>query len=138
MPGYFKRRRGHNGPNKNEAKVIRAHREEVLERQAGTLSSHFPEVGGLRVHLTFLGAHQQLLEEKDLAFKPGDTAIFTAACPGRCGRGVFDLSEKIAAMVGERLGEAEDAQTCPETIFGGSAQVCGGELRCRIEIDYLS
>lgn len=138
MAGYFKRRRGSQGPSKNEEKVLRAKKEESRARMAGTISSRFPAVRSLRVHLTFLDARQQALDEKRWDLRPSDAAIFTVACPGRCGRGSFDFGEKIAEAVDGRQAVSDSAVKCPESLFGGSPEACGWEVRCRLEIDYAS
>ena len=137
MAGNFKKRRGPQGPNKNEQKVLRAQNEERQARMAGTISSQFPAVKSLRVHLTFLDGRQQVLDTKNLDLKPSDAAIFTIACPGRCGQGSFDFRAKIAEMLGARLAVSDSGAKCQETLYPGAAQVCGWEVRCRMEIEYF-
>lgn len=137
MAGYFKKRKAKPGPNKNEQKVARARGEEDRARMAGTISSKFPAVKSLRAHLTFLDPRQQPLDEKRLDLRPSDAAIFTVDCPGRCGRGVFDLGDKIAEAVGGRKAVSESATKCMETLYAGSPETCGWEVRCRLEIEYL-
>jgi len=136
MAGYFKKRRVA-GPSKNEEKVLRGQSEERQARMAGTLSSRFPTVKRLRVDLKFLDARQQPLDEKHLDLKPGDAAIFTVPCPGRCGRGSFDFSKKAAETVEARLPASDSSAKCQEPLYAGSAEVCGWEARCRMEIEYL-
>lgn len=137
MPGYFKKRRHAQGPNKNEEKVLRAQSEENRARMAGTLSARFPSVKSLRVHLTFLDARQQVLEEKDMELGRSDAAIFVIPCPGRCGQGSFDFTKKLAENIEGRLDVSESGAKCAEPLYAGSAEACGCEIRCRVKIDYL-
>ena len=103
MPGYYKKRRGHQGPNKNEQKVMRARSAENRSLHAGVLGAKFPTIKQLRVRLVFMDTHQGILDDKSLSLGPSDIPSFTVPCPGRCGRGSFDFSERIAETTSARL-----------------------------------
>jgi len=137
MPGYFKKRRGPQGPNKNEEKVIRAREAEGAARLAGTIGSKFPSVKSLKVGLTFLGAHGQKLDEKTMTLGPDAPLLFTVPCPGMCGRGSFNFGTKIAETVEAALPFSESGAKCPEPLYAGSADACGCEVRCRMDVDYF-
>lgn len=137
MAGYFKKRRGSQGPNKNEQKVARARSAENQARLGGMVREKFPRVRRLRISLTFLDARQEVLDEKALVFGPSEAATFTVACPGRCGIGSFDFGGKIADAVGAGLPVSEGSAKCPEALYAGAAEACGCEVRCRMEIDYF-
>jgi hypothetical protein len=136
MAGYFKKRRGSQGPSKNEEKLIRAKRNENAARLAGVLRSRFPAIQRLRIHLTFLDG-QRVLDEKDLSLGPLEAAVFSVPCPGRCGRGVFDFGSKIAETVNAMLPLSESSAKCSALLYAASPVPCGCEIRCRMEIDYF-
>lgn len=136
MAGYFKKRRTRQGPNKNEQKVLRAKSEELRAKSGGVVGARFPAVKQLRVQLEFLDARQQVLDEKTLDLGPSDATAFMAPCPGRCGRGSFDFSSRIAEAVDRRLPAAELSEACREPLFAGSPEACGCQARCRVEIEY--
>lgn len=136
MAGYFKKKRGSSGPSKNEQKLMRARRAEDEARSAGTLRDKFPAVARLKIRLTFLD-HQRLLEERDLALSPSDSAVFSVACPGRCGVGSFDFGKKIAETAAARRPFSESSAQCSQPLYGGSAEACGLEIRCRMDVEYL-
>ncbi len=136
MAGYFKRRKRNHGPNKNEAKVARAQRAESSARMAGVLGSRFPTIKRLTIHLTFLD-RQRVLEERDLSMGPQEAAAFTLPCPGRCGRGQFDLAAKIAEAVAARVPLFEFSLPCAEPYFSAKAEPCGCELRGRAQFDFF-
>jgi hypothetical protein len=127
---FFPKRKRKAGPSKNEEKVRRARDAEAQTQAAGTLSSRFPALRGLKLRLTFKGAQGQLLQEDDIALKPNDAFEIGADCPGRCGSGHFDF----VAAVSDALGRAQDSGaaelSCAETLYGGSPNPCGCLARC--------
>lgn len=137
MAGHFKKRRGPQGPNKNEQKVLRARDAEDQARREGLLGARFPSLKQLRIRLTFLDAKQRVLEERALSFAPSDAARFSAPCPGRCGRGAFDFAGKVAETIGTGLASSDSGAVCAEPLYAGSPEKCGCEVRCRMELDYL-
>ncbi len=132
MARFFKKRRADAGPSKNELKARRG-------RDTGgpSLAARYPSVQKLEVRLEFLGAQAQVLEQESRAFGPGDECRFTAACPGRCGAGRFDLAAKIDAVVAARQTASESRGLCQEPLYAGSPENCGCELRCSIQAEYI-
>jgi len=127
---FFHKKKRKAGPSKNEEKVRRARDAEAVTQAAGTLSTRFPGMRALKLRLTFKGAQGQLLQEEDIALKPGDAFQISADCPGRCGSGSFDF----VSVVADALGRGQDAGTaelaCAETLYGGSPNPCGCLARC--------
>ena len=137
MPGYFKkRRRVRAGPNKNEQKVQRRLELENREQAAGTLQSRYPAVQGLSIHLVLLTPQHQILNEETRAFGPGDALDLEVPCPGRCGVGSFNLGAKVDSVITSRQERSESGGKCQEPLMGGSAELCGCELKCRMEVVY--
>lgn len=135
MADYYKKRRIA-GPSKNEQKVQREREQESRLRSAGTLGTRFPSVDHLKVSLEFRGAQQQVLGSEIRDFRPGDPCNFSAACPGQCGVGKFNLEGKIEKVIEGREVRAEGTGKCQEPLYAGAASVCGCELKCKIEINY--
>ncbi|MBI4387071.1 MAG: hypothetical protein HY551_06790 [Elusimicrobia bacterium] len=136
MPGYYKKRKGPQGPNKNEQKVIRARKAEFEARSTSVLGSKFPSVKHLRIHLTFLD-HQRVLNEQSLSITPSEAAVFSVSCPGRCGQGAFDFTKKITETVDASLPLSESSAKCMEPFYADSPDTCGCEIKCRMEIEYF-
>ncbi|MBI5629922.1 MAG: hypothetical protein HY921_03445 [Elusimicrobia bacterium] len=137
MAGHFKKRRGPQGPNKNQEKVLRARNAENPARLVGLLGSKFPSVKQMRIHLTFMDARQHILEERDLSLAPSDAAIFTVPCPGRCGHGTFNFALKAAETIAAQFPLSESGAKCPEALYASSVETCGCEIKCRMEIEYF-
>lgn len=137
MAGHFKKRKGYQGPNKNEQKVTRGKNADNQARVYGVLGAKFPLLKRLKIGLTFLNAQQQMLDQQTMSLGPTDAAVFTVPCPGRCGRGSFDFGGKIAETVGAGLLLSESSAKCPESLYAGSPETCGCEIKCRMEADYL-
>ncbi|HAM36088.1 MAG TPA: hypothetical protein DEB40_11655 [Elusimicrobia bacterium] len=137
MARFFKKKRRNAGPNKNEEKVQRAADARDRENSGDTLGENFPNVKRLKIQLQFLTVQGQVLEEKTLELNPGDTCSFQASCPGRCGTGSFDFSEAVTNVVNRRQPLAESSAPCKEPIFAGSNEICGCQLKCRMECEYL-
>ena len=137
MAGYRKKRRGPQGPNKNEKKVMRSRDAEKQAIIAGSLKERFPFIKHLNIHLVIRGAQQQLLDEKSLSLGPGDPCLFSVPCPGRCGNGSFDFSGKVEETVKALLPASESSAKCAKPLFAGASEVCGCEIKCRMELDYF-
>jgi hypothetical protein len=138
MAGYFKkRRRAPAGPNKNERKVMRRVENEGRDRVAGTLRNHYPSAQKLSIRLLFLSPQHQTLGEETRAFEPDDSCDFALSCPGRCGVGSFNLQAKVDSVVTNRQAVSESSGKCQEPLYGGSPEICGCELRCKMEVVYL-
>ncbi len=137
MAGFFKKRKVAHGPNKNEQKVMRGRRAEDEARQAGAMGARFPFLKALRIHLEFLDANGQVIDEKKIALRPTDAAIFSVGCPGRCGQGTFDFSGKVIEAVDRRLPASQCGAKCAEPIYAGAAETCGVQIKCRMELEFL-
>ncbi|MEK7656404.1 MAG: hypothetical protein AAB412_01480 [Elusimicrobiota bacterium] len=137
MAQFFKKRRGPQGPNKNEQKVRRGQEAADRARRNGALSQHHPSVERLSVQLNFLGAQNQPIDQQTRVFGPSDVCDFSVPCPGRCGTGAFDLAAKIQAVVETRQALSESSGLCKVPLFAGSPDACGLQLKCRIEVRYF-
>lgn len=131
MATYFKKRKKGTGPNKNEQKVMRGN------QARSPLGSRFPSVKQLRVHLVFLDAQQNILDEKNLTLAPGDSCFDVESCPGRCGKGSFNFSPRIDTAVKAGLPVVESSEKCAQALYANSPDVCGCEAKCRMEFDYF-
>ncbi len=129
---FKKKRRAPAGPNKNEQKVMR----EKMARSIGPLRERYPSVQKLTVDLEFRTPQQHLMDNQTRVYTPGDQCDFTVPCPGRCGHGSFDLAGKIKSVIEGGETSSESRGTCMETLFDGSKEPCGFELRCRIRTVY--
>lgn len=137
MAQFFKKRRGPQGPNKNEQKVRRGQEASDRARRNGVLSQNLPSVERLCVQLDFLGAQNQPIDQQSRVFGPTDVCDFSVSCPGRCGTGAFDLAAKIQAVVEARQTLSESSGLCKVPLFAGSPDACGLQLKCRIEVRYF-
>ncbi|MBI5242501.1 MAG: hypothetical protein HY922_02305 [Elusimicrobia bacterium] len=137
MAGYRKKRRGPQGPNKNEKKVLRSKDAQKQALAAGLLSEKFPSIKRLSVHLVFRSAQQQLLDEKTLQLGPTDPCLFAMPCPGRCGTGSFDFTGKVEEAARSLLPSSDSSGKCAKPIFVGSSDLCGCELKCRMDLEYF-
>ena len=137
MAQFFKKRRGPQGPNKNEQKVRRGQDAADHARRTGALSQHHPSVERLCVQLNFLGAQNQPIDQQTRVFGPSDICDFSVPCPGRCGTGAFDLAAKIQAVVETRQALSESSGLCKVPLFAGSPDACGLQLKCRVEVRYF-
>lgn len=136
MADYYKKRRIA-GPSKNEQKIQRERENADRVRSAGTLKTRFPTVEHLIVALEFRGPQQQVLGSEVREFRPQDACEFSAACPGQCGVGSFNLEAKIEKVIESREPRSEGAGKCQEPLYAGAASVCGCELKAKIEVRYV-
>lgn len=109
-------------------------------RDAGNqavLGARFPSIKRLKLHLVFLDARQNVIDEKTLMLGPSDAAVFTVSCPGRCGKGTFNFAGKLEEAAGAGLAFCEASAKCPESLYASSIESCGCEIKCRMDIDYF-
>lgn len=136
MAGYFKRRHKP-GPSKNELKVQRGHEAADRARGVGALKELYPSVQRLSIRLEFISREGLAFDQQTRDFGPASTCDFSVPCPGRCGVGSFDLAAKVASVVETKQAVSESTGTCQEPLFAGATEVCGFQLRCKIEIAYF-
>ena len=137
MAGFFKKRRGRSGPNKNEKKVRRAHEAANADRAAGLVGVRYPGIERLSVQLVFLDSRQNVLAQETRTFDSRDACNFSVNCPGRCGVGSFDLAAKIDLVVAAKETLSESSGKCQKPLYLGSPEACGCELKCKLEISYF-
>jgi len=136
MPGFYRKKRRKAGPSKNEEKVQRGREAEAEAHAAGTLSSRFPGVRGVKVRIIVTSPQGVVLDENDDLIGPNDPFIIEADCPGRCGSGSYDFAETVAAALSkvEEHGAAEAA--CAEPLYGGGPESCGCVAKCEFEAEF--
>ena len=139
MPPFFKkRRRGNPGPSKNEKKLMRAENASREANALGAIQERFPHVQSVTLQLDFMTPEQQILDQEVRELAASDPCDFTAACPGRCGGvATFDFSAKVTSILQSRQPAGQANGTCQQPLYAGSPDVCGLQLRCKIEADYL-
>lgn len=137
MAGYFKRRTAP-GPSKNEQKVARGRDAAYKASSAESLGQRYPAVQKIAIKLQFLSPQQHVIDEQTRAFSPQDRFDFAVPCPGRCGDGSFDLQAKVDAIVEKHEAVSESSGACQKPLYAGAAEVCGLQLKCRIEVQYAS
>ena len=132
----YRKRRIAPGPNKNEEKVRRSQEAETRARSAGLLRDRFPTVDRLALDLTVTAPQDGSTEhlKRDIGAENG--CEFTVPCPGRCGRGVFDVTEMVTAAVEARNPQAQAGAVCQEPFLPGLPDVCGVKLDCRLEVTF--
>jgi hypothetical protein len=96
----------------------------------------FPSVEKLTVRLTFLSPRGEPAGEESRQFGANDPIDLTAACPGSCGVGTFDLQTKVAAVLAAAEPASEASGKCQTPRYGSNSEPCGYELRCKIDAVY--
>ncbi len=134
MARFFRKRKHAKGSNKNEEKVQRA--EAQRHREQGGAETMFPSVKSFKLQVQFLSAQNQVLDEHTLDLDSGEASRFRLDCPGRCGKGKFDLWDIIAQAVQVRRPLSENVLPCREPAYPGSKELCGCQAQYRAEIDY--
>lgn len=131
MARFFKKR--HKAPEtpKNVLKVMR--RQE--QGRGSHLEDLFPTAGLLKIQLKFVSPQGHVVGEETRVFKPESVCDFSAACPGNCGTGQFNLEGKVREVVEGALPSSESSGKCPVPRYGGT-EPCGVELKCRIEATF--
>ena len=139
MARFFKpkRRRTNAGPNKNESKVLRRESTERGKGSAETLGDRFPNVGRLVLDMHFITPQDQPFEDVKRTMNAADPLDLYLECPGRCGDGSFDLSERVAAMVDAQRKRSNEKLVCPQPIYAGPAGACDFRLECQIEVQFI-
>lgn len=132
---FYKKKRLNKGPNKNEAKAARSQRAEDQLRIAGVVGARLPGVKRVNLKVTFLDARKNTLDDKAMNLGPTDPAVFTAPCPGRCGKGVFDFSRKLSDLAAAAVPAADFSISCAEPLYTEPGP-CGCEAACRVELEY--
>ena len=136
MPGFYRKKRRKTGPSKNEQKVQRGLDAEAETHAAGTLSSRFPGVRGVKVRITVTSPQGVVLDESDDLIGPNDPFIIETDCPGRCGSGSYDFAELVAQGL-TRLDERGTAEmACAEPLYGGGPGTCGCLAKCEFEAEF--
>jgi len=138
MARFFKpkRRKTNTGPNKNQQKVLRREKAGGPVAPGTSLQERYPHVSQVSLSLRFITPQNQLFEETHLEIQGDDACRFLVACPGRCGGGHFDLSEKIKLVFDARRESDQENVVCREPIYTGSGQACDFRLECRMDVDY--
>jgi hypothetical protein len=136
MPGFYRKKRRKTGPSKNDEKVQRGREAEAQEHAAGTLTSRFPGVRGVKVRIAVTSPQGVVLEENEELIGPNDAFIIQADCPGRCGSGSYEFAELVAASLTklEEHGVADIA--CVEPLYGGGPDKCGCVAKCEFEAEF--
>lgn len=130
MPGFYRKKRRKVGPSKNEEKVRRGMAADQQATTAGSLSSRFPSVRGVRAKITITSLQGVVLDETETIIGPNDPFIIEADCPGRCGSGSYDFAPQVSEAL-SRLEEEGMAETsCLEPHYGGGNDACGCVARC--------
>ena len=129
MPGFYRKKRRVVGPSKNEEKVRRGQAADEQASAAGSLSSRFPSVRGVKVRITITSPQSVVLGESETVIGPNDPFIIQADCPGRCGSGCYNFAPSVAEAL-SRLEEAGSAVSiCAEPHYGGG-DACGCTAKC--------
>ena len=132
MAGFRKKRRV-SGPSKNDEKVMRGKRD---ARGGAALDSRFPSVKHLTLKVVFLYPSDNVMAENTVSFSASDASTVSFPCPGRCGRGSFDLTLKLKGVTDSGHSQAKFSDKCKEVLYTGSATMCDCEFRCEASIDY--
>jgi hypothetical protein len=136
MPGFYRKKKRKTGPSKNEQKVQRGRDAEAETNAAGTLSSRFPSVRGVKVRIVVTSPQNVVLDESEDLIGPNDPFQVGADCPGRCGTGSFDFAEVLAASLGRLDERGETSATCAEPLYGGGPDACGCVAKCQFEAEF--
>jgi hypothetical protein len=137
MPGYFKKRRVNQGPNKNEEKVRRAEAAANKDRGAQLLGQRFPNVSKLTLRIRFHAHGQDIRPPETLVLEPNAPLRTRIPCPGKCAEnGSFELGPTIETAVAGQKARAEGNAACQETLYAGLPETCGCQLNCVIELAY--
>ncbi len=136
MPGFYRKKRRKAGPSKNDEKVQRGRQAEADAHAAGTLSSRFPAVRGIKFRIAVISPQGVTLEENEDLLGPNDAFQLSVDCPGRCGSGSFDFASAVADALsrGDERGAAEIP--CGESLYGGGPEACGCVAKCEFTAEF--
>lgn len=138
MAGFFKRRRAPAGPNKNQQKVLRGQETDRLEKSLESLTRRHPSLEKLVISVEFYSAQNHLLDQQTRAFGPEDGCDFIFPCSGECGTGAINLGSAIDQLVAANQSYLETAVKCQERLYAGPRNICGCEIRYKIDASYIS
>jgi hypothetical protein len=136
MPGFYRKKRRKTGPSKNEQKVQRGLDAEAEAHAAGTLSTRFPGVRGVKVRITVTSAQGVVLDETEDLIGPNDPFQVGADCPGRCGSGSYDFAEIVAASLTKLEEQGTSEIACAEQLYGGGPDACGCVAKVQFEAEF--
>jgi hypothetical protein len=131
----FKRRKKP-GPGKNVEKVQRRESSARSGNSGPSLGQIHPGVTSLLIELSITNPQEAVVSEETRKFSADDATNFACGCPGTCGVGKFDLSEKVGGMIEAQETSGEALGKCELEGFGGIPTPCGYVMKCRIEIAY--
>ena len=136
MPGFYRKKRRKAGPSKNDEKVQRGRQAEAEAHAAGTVSSRFPALRGIKVRIAVISPQGVTLEENEDLLGPNDPFQIDIDCPGRCGSGSFDFAPAVADALsrGDEQGALEIP--CGETLYGGGPEACGCVAKCEFAAEF--
>ena len=120
------------GPSKNEKKIRR--RGEAGQVSSALLRHVFPTLSRLSVKLVFTDARGAVVKEESLDFSPGDPCDLAIACPGVCGVGKYNLTERIERAVTEQETALEASAPCGSPRYGTVNEPCGTSLKCTVAL----
>jgi hypothetical protein len=127
---FFPKRKRKAGPSKNEEKIRRAAAAEAQTQAAGTLSSRFPALRGLKLHYTFKTTSGVVLQDDQESLQPNDAFQLASDCPGACGMGKFDFGAGVSDALGRGLDSGAVEFACAHSQYGGGSNPCGCIARC--------
>lgn len=130
MPGFYRKKRRKVGPSKNEEKVRRGQSADAQATAAGSLSSRFPSVRGVRARVTITSLQGVVLDETETIIGPNDPFLIEADCPGRCGSGSYDFAPQVAESLGRLEEDGQFEAVCQEPHYGGGNEACGCVAKC--------
>ena len=136
MPGFYRKKRRKAGPSKNEQKVQRGRDAEAQTHAAGTLSSRFPAVRGVKVRIVVTSPQGVVLDETDALIGPNDPFQIEADCPGRCGSGSYDFAEDVAQSLTKLEEQGAVEAACDEPLYGGGPDKCGCVAKCEFAAEF--
>jgi len=132
----YRKKRPHQGPNKNELKVSRGEAESRAKQQAGTLRERFPQVSRLEVRLRMITPADAVLEETRRVIGADEALLLDVPCLGGCGNGLFLLMEVLQKMLSSSEESHEGLGICQGVSYMDPRNICGTKLYYHIEATY--
>ncbi len=130
MARYGRRRRP--GPSKNEKKVRRRGDGDPIA--GAPLKQVFPMLEKLSVKFTFTDARGAVVQEESRDFGASDPCDLTFTCPGICGVGTFNMTERIERAITENEAKFEAVAPCGSPRYGTVSEACGTTFKCSVEL----
>jgi hypothetical protein len=137
MPGFHRKKKRSTGPNKNQQKVQRGREAQAEAQAAGTLSSRFPSIRNIKVHITLISTQGVVLNEIETPIGPNDPFLVSADCPGRCGSGLFDFTLPISQLLSQQQDHGLSESACAEPLYGGGADSCACVAKCEFQAEFI-